>query len=567
MMFKPAPYAGWRSRGVALFAGRLLVRPSVRPGESFCGYRLRVAAANGLANPDWLVCVESGLPKMHGIARWCPSCLATDDGYWREDWRTGRAACLVHQCWLASACSTCRRTSRWKRVRFSTCTCGASLQETVADRLSAEVLKLVGGQTDSNAGLLSVDDRWGLASFLGALAEFGLQGKPLKKASRQTENVEQLLLTTGAPLITDQCACFELLDRLRAPPVGVKNVPLLSEAFPQLLTMLRKQLNDAQRRWMLDLLDRYVSCSRRNGSPVLWERKDSNGQADGELHSRRKTRNPAIANMLVQAGEIVPVRRTKSGRRKFAISDESLQRLQINRRSLIPLKTAARYAGMSSRRVQALSKAGLIASNGTRIDTRSFDRLLGNIATACSRSAAALEDPVSLAEALRFHVSVEASATFFTDLMDGVIHLVLKANKVPALRNIFANRGDVISAVQVSAEFSSQLSIVEAARRLGVKQEVMYHLINVGLIRTRTGKLRRRTARVVEVDDLRKFDEQFMPLVTVAKAMGISAREAPEWAGQHGVEIVTGPSVDGGRQYWIRKRTAAGTNWKAEDEA
>ncbi|WP_232505815.1 hypothetical protein, partial [Burkholderia thailandensis] len=112
---------------------------------------------------------------------------------------------------------------------------------------------------------------------------------------------------------------------------------------------------------------------------------------------------------------------------------------------------------------------------------------------------------------------------------------------------------NLVSAVQMSLESCSQISIVEAARRLGVKQEVMYHLINIGLVGTRTGKRRRRTARIVDADELKRFSGQFLPLSTVARAMGISARQAPSWAREHGIEIVTGPSVDGGRQYWIRK--------------
>ncbi|KKL36621.1 hypothetical protein WR30_00050 [Burkholderia contaminans FFH2055] len=257
--------------------------------------------------------------------------------------------------------------------------------------------------------------------------------------------------------------------------------------------------------------------------------------------------------MLEQTGETIPVRRTRAGRKKFAISDEDLQRLRKTQRSLVPLKTAARYAGMSTKRVQALAQAGLIASNGARIDTSSIDRLLSNIVAARIRYVPAVADPVSIAEALRLYVPVEASAAFFNHLMNGVVRLVVESDKVPALRQIFADRDHLISAVQMPVESCSQISIVEAARRLGVKQEVMYHLVNIGLVSTRTGKLRRRAARVVDADELKKFSQQFLPLSTVARAMGIFTRQAPSWAREHGIEIVTGPSVDGGRQYWIRK--------------
>ncbi|NYH17844.1 hypothetical protein [Paraburkholderia bryophila] len=543
----------WRTKGIAVFSERFLVRPLAIADESFLGYRIRVAAANGLSNPNWLDYVENSLPKTYGIARWCPHCLAESGCYWRESWHSGPAACFEHRCWLTSSCNICHRALRWKHVRFANCTCGAPLQHASVQPFSTELQQLIAGRSDSNAGTLSVGERWSLTRFLGALAQFGLQGKPLKKATRQTENVEHLLVTAGASLIANQSACIELLDRLRAPQAGVNNVPLLSQVFPRLLTMLRKQLHEAERRWMLDLLDAYVVSSSRHGSAVLWERKGAAARADKELHGRQKARNPAIANMLAQTGVTVPVRRTRSGRQKFVIGHVDVQHLRKTQRSLVPLKTAARYAGMSTRRIQALAKAGLIASAGTRIDTRSVDRLLGGIVAACAQDTRAFEDPVNVADALRLYVPIEASATFFNGLMNGAVRVAVEPDRVPALRDIFANRGEVVAAVKVPLESGSQISIVEAARRLGVKQEVMYHLINIGLVRTRVGKLRRRPARVVDVGDLQKFTEEFLPLITVAKTMGISAREAPDWARQHGIELISGPSVDGGRQYWIRR--------------
>lgn len=556
MISEQIPDAVWRAKGAALFKGRFLVRPSVFPDESFLGYRIRVAFANGLSNPGWLDHSDARLPKGHSIARWCPLCLTDSSGYWYEDWYSGPAACFKHQCWLVSACSACRRTLRWKQVRFANCTCGAQLQDVHAYSFSTEILRLVAEQSDSDLGALSVEERWNLARFLGALSQFGLRDKPLKKASRQTENVEQLLVTTGASLIADRAACFELLDRVRAPQASVNNVPLLSQVFPRLLTILRKQLNEAERRWMLDLLNAYVTSSSRHGSALLWERKGVARHAHKELLTRPKTRNPAIATMLAQTGVSIPVRRTRAGRQKFVINQADLESLRKAGHSLVPLKTAARYAGMSTGRIQALVKAGLITSTGTRIDTGSVNRLLGCIVANGVQNAPAFEDPVSLADALRLYVPVEASAGFFKGLMNGAVRLVFETDKVPALRDIFADRTGIVSAVPVPAESGSQISIVEAARRLGVKQEVMYHLTKMGLVRTRTGKLRRRATRVVDVDDLQEFTEQFLPLFTVAKAMGISAREAPGWATHHGFEIVTGPSVDGGRQYWIRRQAS-----------
>ncbi|MFW6855070.1 hypothetical protein ACODYM_27655 [Burkholderia gladioli] len=435
------------------------------------------------------------------------------------------------------------------------CSCGALLRDIAVDAFSSELLELVSSVTGSNAVALSVEQRWQLARFLGALSQYGLRGKPLKKASRQKDNVEQTLVTTGASLIADQSACLELLDRLRVPQAAVNNVPLLSEVFPQLLTILRKQLSEAARNWMLNLLDAYVARSSRAGSALLWDQKHAGSQVDGTSRRRSRARKPAILAALSQTGATASVRRTRSGRQRFVINDADLQDLRKRQHALVPLKAAATHAGMSVRRMQALTKTGLIASSGSRINIGSVDCLLSKIQVACDEDTSAFCDPITVAEALRLYVPIDTSVVFFDRLMSGAIRLVRKPEKSPSLRGIYADRSAVISVVKTPCEEDSGISVVEAARRLGVKQEVMYQLINKSLIRSRMGKLGRRAARVIDVDDLLTFTEQFLPLCMVAKAMGISAREAPGWAGRHGIEIVTGPSVDGGRQYWIRRQT------------
>lgn len=270
--------------------------------------------------------------------------------------------------------------------------------------------------------------------------------------------------------------------------------------------------------------------------------------------------------MLAQTGAIIPVRQTRAGRKKFVISHTDLLTLRATQDSMVQLKTAARYIGMSTRRIEALVNAGLIASIGVRIDKRSIDNLLGSIAAVCASETVILAHPISLAEALRLYVPLDASASFFDRLVNGVVRLVSSTNEVLTLHNIIVDRSDVVAAMKEPPQLESQMSIVDAAHRLGIKQEVMYHLINIGLIKARVGKLRRRPARVVDIADLKEFSKKYQPLVAVAKSMGVSTREAPNWAWEQGIQIVSGPSVDGGRQYWIRRPAGTGITHSAIHE-
>lgn len=540
----------WRALGMRLFQDRFLVRPSAYPDESYLGYRLRAAWSNGLADPGWMSPLESGLPKMHGAARWCPLCLVDAAGYWKEDWISGPAACFEHRCWLTSICAGCRRVLRWKQARLSTCICGASLAIAQFERVSQDVECLIDDLSEGDARTLSVTDRWELARFLGALSLFGLRGKPQKRASRRSEDMERNVVTVGAPLVIDRIACFELMDRLRVPQAASVCVPLLSDAFPHLLAMLRKQLAVGARCWLLELLNDYVEYAVSNGNALLWERKDR--ISSPELRCGEMPRSSSIARIIRQTGEAVPVRQTKAGRRKFVVDDASLQRMRQVQRSLLSEKAAARYIGLSSTRVRELVRLGLIDGVEGRIRKDSLDRMVSRIASVTTENKE-LADSVRLGEALRRYVPTHASEVFFAKLTSGAIRL-FAANNV--LGDFVVERSDVLESSLGAVTVCDQISIVEAARRIGVKQEVMYHLVNVGLVRCQTGRLRTRAARTVSVEELERFRHRFQPLVHVARSQGVSSRTALCWARENGIEVVSGPLVDGGRQYWIRTNSS-----------
>ncbi|WP_156181585.1 hypothetical protein [Pandoraea apista] len=540
----------WRALGMRLFHGRFLVRPSAYPDESYLGYRLRAAWSNGLSDPGWMSPVESRLPKMHGAARWCSLCLTAADGYWKEEWISGPAACFEHRCWLTSICAGCHRALRWKQARLSTCICGASLTLAKFEWFSQDVGCLIDDLSEGDARDLSVADRWELARFLGALCLFGLRGKPQKRASRRSEDMERNVVTAGAPLVIDRKACFELMDRLRVPQAASMCVPLLSDAFPHLLAMLRKQLAVGARRWLLELLNDYVEYAVSNGDALLWERKDRISSSDprcGEM-----PRSSSIARIIRQTGEVVPVRRTKAGRRKFVVADASLQRMRQVQRSLLSAKAAARYIGLSSTRIRELVRLGLIDGVEGRIRKDSLDRMVSRVAS-ISTGDEELVDPVRLGEALRRYVPTHASEVFFAKLTSGAIRLV---DAGTVLGDFAVERSDVLESSLGTVTVCDQVSIVEAARRIGVKQEVMYHLVNVGLVRCRAGRLRTRAARTISIEELERFRHRFQPLVHVARAHGVSPRTALCWARENGIDVVSGPLVDGGRQYWIRTNSS-----------
>jgi hypothetical protein len=56
------------------------------------------------------------------------------------------------------------------------------------------------------------------------------------------------------------------------------------------------------------------------------------------------------------------------------------------------------------------------------------------------------------------------------------------------------------------------------------------------------------TAEALEV-----FGQEFEPLARAAVRDGADHRRGLQWARENGVELVSGPVVDGGRQYFVRR--------------
>lgn len=154
----------------------LVSRPRPMQEESFLGYCLRLAQANGLRCTTWLPSlitrygdkqssVWDNLNRLtgHPLARlkvlsgpapaalgqlqdwrlglkitywsyshrrWCPSCLA-ENGFWKAEWLLSlQIACPNHHEQLQERCPACNQFVRWQQGSLFHCSCGADLRRT-----------------------------------------------------------------------------------------------------------------------------------------------------------------------------------------------------------------------------------------------------------------------------------------------------------------------------------------------------------------------------------------------------------------------------------------------------
>lgn len=527
-----------------LLAARLLIRPRRREGEHNGGYWLRLANANGLRQPRWLL--DPAATRAQARVRVCPLCLREAGAFWREEWFDGQQAwCALHGIWLADRCEACGRTLRWSYVGFDCCGCGSDLREIDARPLPFSV--------EASIGQAPV----AVLLWLGALSKHGLSGKPLKRASRRTLAEAIELIERGAEQVGNwPGSFFRMLDahRLSADAGGDRSLMLVNDALPGLRRRIGK-LRD--RTWKLtvdEALGRYVAASLETAAPLVGRNvPEARPLSVMKMARELRVRPERLAAVLDRLPELgVTRRRTASGRFRRVASPAAVAAAKQMLDSRITTKQAARILDLTPARVRQLVAHRRLFMQGGKLDRAAVMELRSTL-TSRAGTGRVPSDAVTLEHALRYWIPVDRTGALIDAIQSGEL-------TVYGIRSADGSEALMLSLSQLSSWAAKQpvtdrgwLTIPEVAEHLALKQQVVYHLVQVGLISTKTMRAARRATRVVPKAALVDFESRFESLVRAAARAGIHRRRGLEWAEATGASLVSGPQVDGGRQYFVRR--------------
>jgi hypothetical protein len=162
---------------------------------------------------------------------------------------------------------------------------------------------------------------------------------------------------------------------------------------------------------------------------------------------------------------------------------------------------------------------------------------------------------VDWATVLRFIVP-RGLTVHFLDAITGkqiqVFHNGIDADK---LRSLALSRSEVMAWVDAHRPDECLMTVAQAARLMGKRQEQAYFFVKCGLLRSVRGRTGSRQSTAVSADAVQDFLHQFIPLRELAGNAGVASRKAREWADTNGVTLIAGPDIDGSRQYWARRPT------------
>jgi len=525
----------------------LSVRPVRQPDESARGFVLRQAARNGLASPRWLP--DAAKVLGHGMARLCPECLVDSPVIWKTDWECeARPWCLKHHCWLIDQCTRCMQHLTWSRVRHKTCLCGALLKGMGARPVSPRVYATL------------VEERVPLdvLMWLGAMDKYGPGGKPRKKASRRSMNDVVELVDRGVVLAAGWPASFqEALERHRVRPSDPRSVQLLNEAFPGLNEALLGIRDVVWHRKVVAAVSAHVEESARTSWPLIGRNAAIAGLLPtfAEIAGATGVRTGTLQRLLLDSDPAGPASRvTSNGRLRRVVAEVSISKAKELHADQICLKPAARILGLTSGRLRQLVAEKLLVERRKRLSKAAVHEFARTLAEAAVGIERIRPGTVTLREALRKWVGTAMTANFIRSLLRGDIAL-FGSNDQDILGQMRVQAAEVLAWREGTIRVEKVVSIPGAARTLGLKQEVVYHLVDCGHLKVVIDKVGGRSTRAVTASALREFSESFVPLVVLAQAEGIAPKAAYAWAMERGLEVVSGPAVDGSRQYFVRRAT------------
>jgi len=228
----------------------------------------------------------------------------------------------------------------------------------------------------------------------------------------------------------------------------------------------------------------------------------------------------------------------------------------------ISMTSAAEVMSLSLPRLRELVLANIVSGQDHVVSAASIGGVMTRLGEACSGIRRDGHNLQPLPHVLRTLVPRASTAAFFNALFAGEI-LIFRANEAtPKMGcdqfhvSVFQVRAWMHN-IKQSKGSAETLDITSAAKTLHVKPEVVTHLVAIGLLRPRGGRVGRRGRLAFSADEIRSFDQSHVQLKVLAADAGVAPKNAPRWAMAQGIALVCGPSVDGCRQY-IARRPVAG---------
>ncbi|RYE41873.1 MAG: hypothetical protein EOP24_35110 [Hyphomicrobiales bacterium] len=591
----------------AISDASLAVRPRPLPGESPAGYLQRVARANGRDHMGQLMPLSrsSDEPPFDSVAallrltdqevqslfgvlprrwrwsgatydlpaiefnftfkRWCPECLV-DRPCYQGIWELKlNCVCPMHRTWLHDTCPRCERPIPWTTPLNVQCICGAQLKSAASKPAAAGLIALssavtrFGSSTVLAPGLSALEPAaiCRLVKYMGGFASNRRPARPGKIAGLQRLPVASALLERADLLLTDWPQSFHaMLTEIQRGSSG--SPTSLRATFAPIYRVIYKELREPKYQFLRDEFERHLN---EHWWGIVCKRNRLMKPETLAAHPRRtigsasiKTEiRPSTLQLLIQQ-ELLPAdsATTPTGKRICTLHDRQINEIRQLVSGALNLKSTAALLKIPGARIRQMADIGLLKPI---ISTRESSSAVWMFSQKELLKLHVLPSKAAATKTLPFwrvvrywHVTTEDLAALVKAIVSGALATVgASVTPVPI--------GDAMVDCDEARRFlesarlqrGGTMSVDQAGRQLGIKQQVAYHLVRVGLL----GSISDSHVGVrIAAADVERFQAQYVSLAAIAASLNSSPR-----ATLHKIAAVPvcGPSIDRCRQYFYKR--------------
>lgn len=499
--------------------------------------------------------------------RACPACLRERDHH-RAAWDLALLTCCpVHGVRLATRCPKCSRKLGWADPSVVICRCGSDVRDWATTSVTgdealanARLLALASGETvewlPAPLSACETADLVWLAMCLGMFFTGWAKERRVETLCAAGPDAVARVIISGIAAMAEWP--FPLLaflgeERMRASArtgrYGARKT--LGPFYAWLRDVDAPGIRDVLLAAVRDSVHCDPVLARRVHRSELLAGTES-GAAVGLVGAARILgRSQETAKRLLAGQELAGGASAGRGV-PMAFSRSAVERMAHEDAGAFTLEQAADALAISKARARLLADAGLFLvrerpARGQRaqwaIDRDSVHDLL-------RRLEAKLETAWA-GRAVGFNSAAEALRRMGVDLPE-MVRMILEGRLAPVLVDE-AERGlrrlcfDAREVRQVcrGLDGSPVVTVQVAAERLGLKWEVVAHLVRHGILKECEGG--------VAADEVARFAADYVSGAELARELGTSPRALARRLEAQGVRPVSGPGVDGGRQNFFRR--------------
>ncbi|OPA96915.1 hypothetical protein BFW87_11390 [Pseudomonas fluorescens] len=581
----------------------LVVNLAPKYDESFAGYLHRLGGCNGLWNGevirlfkdlsdelvyDWLseharhaswrdVSAEIRAPKFNNQKVWsitntkyCPICMASEL-YWRELWDlTLYTVCTVHKRELLYRCPGCQAKATQKKILFreSCDSCGhpiitaCSAPQTVDELklwISVELEQRIRGRSKNislGVDSLTLAQFHFLAIRVAVRALSCTQDMNMIVASKSYKNVVPELAAAAGKVLQGWPKNFhDLLNDLMA----LRESSLswrLGSAFGRIYNDIYLSLTDKCYDFIRDEFEQYVALYWE-GPLAMRNRRLSECTllAHRWLPYKKAARAVGLPESFLRrmhaSGELATREFTYTcGKTATVVDLEDARNLTTFRHEPLNLRETSRLLCLSRKRIEQLIGAEILkfvggfpdAGEKWLIDFSSIEALAPKTFLKSSGV-----DFITISQAAKHYFPTSSGLTeLVVAIKDGEIPVFCRAESESLCVGKWLVSKSKIVLNRVNLHSSNQekgMSIANAAKELGVKEEVAYALVRHGRLRSETVQCSRRSAQIISSEAILHFKRNYILSPEIALLLDLPRGNVLLQLRDEGFSPVVGPTL------------------------